>query len=183
MKSSWTVSPAVAISQVSGHHGGAYSDQTSASGRAGTCACWHTIELFAKRSGNGRLPTTAAKARRKSTRLRRPGGSRRLPEDGALSKRCRSDEGVLCDLDERGDHRHSKPRRQAQGLVRHGERDSGGPHQATRLGGRRVGMVVVRRRQAAQGYVDGVPFRLHERHVAATATGRIYVNGYPVLRH
>ena len=116
-------------------------------------------------------------------RLRRPGGSRRLPEDGALSKRCRSDEGVLCDLDERGDHRHSKPRRQAQGLVRHGERDSGGPHQATRLGGRRVGMVVVRRRQAAQGYVDGVPFRLHECHVAATATGRIYVNGYPVLRH
>ena len=50
-------------------------------------------------------------------------------------------------------------------------------------GGRRVGMVVVRRRQAAQGYVDGVPFRLHECHVAATATGRIYVNGYPVLRH
>jgi hypothetical protein len=31
----------------------------------------------------------------------------------------------LRDLDERDDHRHSKPRRQVQGLVRHGERQQG----------------------------------------------------------
>ncbi len=91
--------------------------------------------------------------------LRIPGGDRRLPEDGALPGRRRSGERGLRDLDERDDHRHSKPRRQAQGLVRHGKRQHGNaPRQP--VVGRRVGMVVVRRRQAAQDHLDRLPYRL-----------------------
>lgn len=54
-----------------------------------------------------------------------PGGDRCLPEDGALPGRHRSGERGPRDLDERDDHRHSKLYRQAEGLVRHGERQQG----------------------------------------------------------
>ena len=84
---------------------------------------------------------------------------RRRPEGGALPRRRRSGERDLRDLDRRDDHRDSKLRRQAQGLVRRGERQQEKPPRQPVVG-RRVGMVVVRRGQAAKDHLDRLPFRL-----------------------
>ena len=93
--------------------------------------------------------------RRRAARGQQRRPSMKLPRPG----RRRSGERSLRDLDERDDHRHSKPRRQAQGLVRHGERQQGNSSRQPVVR-RRVAMVVVRRGRAAQDYLYRLPHRL-----------------------
>src|SRR4029453_19265410 len=115
-------------------------------------------------------------------RLRLPGSDRRLPEDGALSGRRRSGERGLRDLDERDDHRRSKPRRQAQGLVRHGERQQGNAP-GNPLWGDGWGWSWFDADKPLKTTSTDYHTDCQGCHVPAKATVWIYVNGYPVLRY
>ena len=102
----------------------------------------------------------------------------KLPRSG----RRRSGERSLRDLDERDDQRHSKPRRQAQGLVRHGERQQGNSSRQPVVG-RRVGMSWFDADEPLKTTSTDYHTVCQGCHVPAKASDWIYVNGYPVLRH
>ena len=78
----------------------------------------------------------------------------RLPQTGSLPRRHGAGQGGIRHLHRAHDHRHGKPRNHPEGVVRDGEGQQAFLS-AVEVVGRRLGMVVVRRRQAHRNHHQG----------------------------